>query len=280
MLDQVTGVLITLNEEANIEACLASLRASGVKRCIVVDASSQDRTVELARRAGAEVQVVERAGCGYQRGVGAGLVDSEFVLMLDADNRFFTDTVKDLVVELIADRGSAGISPTKVAVNTSSYWAKSWSADVAIGSNPPGTRLVIGTPALFRSAIIKEIGYDASLHGSEDTDLCLRLGRAGWRVSVHQTLCGEEMCSSFSAFRKKLLWYGRGDWAFSRTHPDRKWSIMSHPFRTYLVRRSLSALRRGQLRLLPFYFLFAFFRSLGFSLAAVGFFRRSHFNVQ
>ncbi|HIP87673.1 MAG TPA: glycosyltransferase family 2 protein, partial [Anaerolineales bacterium] len=49
----IAAVVLTLNEEENIEACLASLEWAD--RRVVFDSFSTDRTVELARQGGAEV---------------------------------------------------------------------------------------------------------------------------------------------------------------------------------------------------------------------------------
>ena len=80
------AILITKNEEANIVECLATLRFCD--RVFVVDGGSADRTVELARRAGASV--VERydwQGYGVQKQRALELADSDWVLSIDADER-------------------------------------------------------------------------------------------------------------------------------------------------------------------------------------------------
>ena len=53
MSEQISGVICTLNEEANIVACIASM--AGVDEVIVADDGSTDHTVELARSMGAKV---------------------------------------------------------------------------------------------------------------------------------------------------------------------------------------------------------------------------------
>ena len=53
-MTQISGTIITYNEEDHIEACIASLRQV-CDEIIVVDSLSTDRTVELAKAAGARV---------------------------------------------------------------------------------------------------------------------------------------------------------------------------------------------------------------------------------
>ncbi|PWT70300.1 MAG: hypothetical protein C5B60_12305 [Chloroflexi bacterium] len=78
-------VIITKNEEANIQDCLASVDWTTER--IVVDAESTDRTAELARAAGAKVFVRPWPGFGAQKNYGMEQVSSEWILIVDADER-------------------------------------------------------------------------------------------------------------------------------------------------------------------------------------------------
>jgi (heptosyl)LPS beta-1,4-glucosyltransferase len=78
-------VVITKNEEANIRDCLESIRWAD--ELIVVDAESRDRTVELARTSGAKVWVRPWPGFGLQKNFGMAQALSDWVLILDADER-------------------------------------------------------------------------------------------------------------------------------------------------------------------------------------------------
>ena len=49
-MQQITGIIITLNEANNIEPCIESLRQV-YSEIIVVDSNSQDQTVALAEAA-------------------------------------------------------------------------------------------------------------------------------------------------------------------------------------------------------------------------------------
>jgi (heptosyl)LPS beta-1,4-glucosyltransferase len=78
-------VVITKNEEANIQDCLHSVQ--WVHEVIVVDAESRDRTVELARECGARVFVNPWPGFGRQKNFGMAQASSDWILILDADER-------------------------------------------------------------------------------------------------------------------------------------------------------------------------------------------------
>jgi glycosyltransferase involved in cell wall biosynthesis len=84
-LPTVTCVVITKNEESNIQDCLRS--AQWANELIVVDAESIDRTVELASACGAKVSVRPWPGFGLQKNFGMAQASSDWILILDADER-------------------------------------------------------------------------------------------------------------------------------------------------------------------------------------------------
>lgn len=54
MMNDITAIILTKNEEVNIERCIKSIKA-WVDRVVVVDSGSTDKTVELAEALGAEI---------------------------------------------------------------------------------------------------------------------------------------------------------------------------------------------------------------------------------
>ncbi len=77
-------VVITLNEERNIGRCLASVQGLA-DEIIVLDAFSNDQTVTIAQTFGA--QVIQREWKGYSNSKNYlnSLVQSDYILSLDAD---------------------------------------------------------------------------------------------------------------------------------------------------------------------------------------------------
>jgi glycosyltransferase involved in cell wall biosynthesis len=84
MLDRITPLILTLNEEANIGRCLAQI--TWAKRIVVVDSFSSDRTLELVRRA-PQAEILQREFDHHAPQCSFGLthIDSEWTLSLDAD---------------------------------------------------------------------------------------------------------------------------------------------------------------------------------------------------
>ncbi|HLZ34499.1 MAG TPA: glycosyltransferase family 2 protein [Nitrospira sp.] len=81
----VSCLVITKNEEANIQDCLASV--AWATECIVVDAESTDSTAELVRAGGAKLFVRPWPGFGAQKNFGMEQALSEWILVVDADER-------------------------------------------------------------------------------------------------------------------------------------------------------------------------------------------------
>jgi len=98
---QLSVVIITYNEEANIRRTLASVQplvADGKGEIIVVDSGSTDRTVEIAKSYGAEVFVEEWKGYAAQKNSAIDKATGNWILSLDADE----EVSQALASEIIA----------------------------------------------------------------------------------------------------------------------------------------------------------------------------------
>ncbi len=84
-MPQLSAIVITRDEAANIGDCLDSLAFCDER--IVVDCGSRDATVEIARGKGARVEVHEWAGFGRQKNYALSLATGAWVLSIDADER-------------------------------------------------------------------------------------------------------------------------------------------------------------------------------------------------
>jgi glycosyltransferase involved in cell wall biosynthesis len=81
-------VIITHNEEANIDRTLASVQplvADGKGEIILVDSGSTDRTVEIAESYGAQVFIKEWKGYAAQKNSAIDHAAGDWILSLDAD---------------------------------------------------------------------------------------------------------------------------------------------------------------------------------------------------
>jgi len=97
MLDSITPVILTYNEEANVGRTLE--RLTWAKKIIVVDSESTDNTLAIAR-AYASVKIFSRPfDCHanqWQFGISQTDIDTEWVLALDADYILTDDLTREL----------------------------------------------------------------------------------------------------------------------------------------------------------------------------------------
>jgi glycosyltransferase involved in cell wall biosynthesis len=95
LLHEITPMILTFNEEANIGRTLAKL--TWAKRILIIDSGSTDRTLEIIRQF-RQAEVIRRdfdtaaAQCNF----GLSHVESEWVLSLDADYVLSDDLVSEI----------------------------------------------------------------------------------------------------------------------------------------------------------------------------------------
>jgi glycosyltransferase involved in cell wall biosynthesis len=83
--EAISVVIITKNEEREIEECLASV--SWADEIVVVDSFSTDRTVEIARRFTSRVASKEFVGFTRQKQHVTEMAEGPWILNVDADER-------------------------------------------------------------------------------------------------------------------------------------------------------------------------------------------------
>lgn len=85
----LTAIILTLNEESNIEACIQSIQGFA-SRVVVVDSGSSDRTLELAKALGADTYTnpFTYYAAQFNWGIDHTEITTKWILRLDADERF------------------------------------------------------------------------------------------------------------------------------------------------------------------------------------------------
>lgn len=97
---RLSVVVITRNEQLNIESCLRSVDFAD--EVVVVDNTSSDSTADLARQWGAKVVVTQDwPGFGPQKNRALDLATGDWVLSLDADERV-TPELRQEILAVIA----------------------------------------------------------------------------------------------------------------------------------------------------------------------------------
>jgi glycosyltransferase involved in cell wall biosynthesis len=89
----ISGLVITFNEEKNIGKCIDAL-FEVCDEVIIVDSMSSDKTVEIAKQKGAQVFNQKFLGDGPQRSFGLAFCKNDWILNLDADEFLDVDAKK------------------------------------------------------------------------------------------------------------------------------------------------------------------------------------------
>lgn len=192
-MKKLSIVIPALNEEKFIPNLLDSLVTQTRKdfEVIVVDGSSTDRTVEVARAFTAQlpelkVIVSEQAGLPLQRNLGAKIATGEWLVFIDADS---------VLLPYFMERLEWFIEDRKPTLFTSWFRPDSEVSGDALFTLIANTfvegsiyfhRPIAPGPltALSREAFDLVGGYDESLTFGEDYDLTRRLTDQGVRLQI------------------------------------------------------------------------------------------------
>lgn len=99
-------VVITLNEAANLRACLDSVAFAD--EIVVLDGGSTDETVAIARACGARVsEAADWPGFGLQKNRALALATGDWVLSLDADERVTPELATQVLAAIASGSADA-----------------------------------------------------------------------------------------------------------------------------------------------------------------------------
>jgi glycosyltransferase involved in cell wall biosynthesis len=95
---RISATIITLDEEANLGRCLASLRGVA-DEVVVLDSGSKDRTEAIAREGGAVFVPQRWLGYGPQKNAASDRASHDWILSLDADEAL-SDPLRAAILRL------------------------------------------------------------------------------------------------------------------------------------------------------------------------------------
>lgn len=211
---RLSVIVITRNEQDNIDECLRSVDFAD--EIIVVDNGSTDDTVELARRAGAQVhQTQDWPGFGPQKNRALTYATGDWVLSMDADERVTSELCEE-IMHAIAGQDTE----TCFSIPRSSWFCgrfmrhSGWTPDYVDRLFKAGTARF--SPDLVHEKLIHS-GHaqplkNPMLHYShrDFSDVLTKIDRYS-TASAHQALARGKRSSVWGAV-------GHGLWAFVRTY--------------------------------------------------------------
>jgi glycosyltransferase involved in cell wall biosynthesis len=102
-METLSVVLATFNEEKNLPDCLASVKGLA-DEIIIVDGTSKDTTVEVAKKFGAKVHVTSNPPIFHiNKQKAIDLATKDWILQLDADERL-TEELRDEIKQILEDK--------------------------------------------------------------------------------------------------------------------------------------------------------------------------------
>ena len=209
----VSVVVVSYNAREHLERCLSSV-ADAPYEVIVVDNASSDGSRELVRERFASARLVEleeNVGFGAANNEGMAVAGGRYFLLLNSDAWPVGDGIERLVgvaerepragavgPRLLNPDGSLQRSvrgfPTVWRLATEYLFLRKLAPSSAFAnafygagfdhSTERDAEFLMGAVLLLRREAVEEVGgFDPSFFlFSEETDLCYRLHRAGWRV--------------------------------------------------------------------------------------------------
>lgn len=185
----VTVTVITLNEAANIEACLDSV--SWAAELIVVDSGSSDGTVELARARGARVISRDWPGYSAQKNFAADQAANDWILSVDADERVTPALAADVQRAVAAAPSTAGYRILRVTFHLG-RWIRTtdWYPDYQLRLYH---RRRASWPAKLVHESVSANGQVEQLSGELQHYAYRDLGHHHATMDVYTTLAAQEM---------------------------------------------------------------------------------------
>ncbi|MFD0785143.1 bifunctional polysaccharide deacetylase/glycosyltransferase family 2 protein, partial [Micromonospora azadirachtae] len=218
----VSVIVPAYNEAANIAATVRSLVASDYPalEVIVVDDGSTDGTADIVERMRLRgVRVVRQANAGKPAALNTGIrvARAGLLVLVDGDTVFQADTVRRLV-QSFADPTVGAISGNTKVANRRRLLGRWQHLEYVIGFNLDRRMYDVlecmptipGAIGAFRREVLLAVGGVPGDTLAEDTDLTMKVLRAGWRVVYEETaIAWTEAPSTL-----RQLWRQRYRWCY------------------------------------------------------------------
>jgi GT2 family glycosyltransferase len=185
MSHDVTFIIVTYNSEKVIEASLEHLPPGN--RIIVLDNSSRDGTVERAMKCGASEVIKNRnIGYGNAANIGLSMVTTPYAVLLNPDVVVSAESIAAML-DCIKQHQDIGIVGARMFhyVNGGKHYEETYDFD---DHGVHYANWVIGALMMFNMDILRQVGmFDKNIFlYFEETDLCNRMLKAGYKLAICQ----------------------------------------------------------------------------------------------
>ena len=205
-LVDISVVVCTLNEEANIVSCLKALRAQdfkGTYEIVLADGNSDDNTVNLAKPFVDKIVLEKRRSIAFERAAGAKAAKGEILAFTDADSKTPKDWIRKIwetfeknpEVSLIYGPVFYSDATEQEQFLASFFMPKFLRIMHLLNMDNP-----IGSNIAVRREVYEKIGgFDTRYVTCEDLDL-------GKRAKAHGDLHYEKYLKQFVSARRVKKW--------------------------------------------------------------------------
>lgn len=182
-IENVSYIVIALNEEAVIGKCLSSIASGSLSDCqvIFVDSNSADRTVDIAKSFTEKVENMEiyrvkgTVNAAIARNVGISAARKKYVFFIDGD----TEISNEFVNEAVRLMESTGCSAVKGSLKECQYTA-SYDELTKVTYRSSYKKITDayhsgGTFVARRDSVTRTGTFNEHMRSSEDHDFTLRL---------------------------------------------------------------------------------------------------------
>ena len=143
------------------------------------------------------------------------------------------------------------------------YWSDCFDINYKITHNIPRKTVMLGTPCIYKTEVIKKNNFDPFFTGpNDDTDLSYRLTKYNYKLGIGSYPIAHLHRSTFKEFFDKIRWYGKGDAQFVLKHKERLINILFHQLINYPIIKNIKSFKKGYFKTLPFFILFGYIRFL------------------
>ena len=267
--DGVSCVMFTYNNEEDVVDCLNSIKNEGCSELLVVDGSSTDSTVSLAKEIADKVIVTEK-GFKYQYEAVMKQVKYKYFMGLEADHRY-GENFPVKMKNYIEKSPFLGVQAMLRCSLDRNFFEKGLKIFYEVHHKSAGEQEMIAGPSMYYTEFIEDYLLElTSIGAAIDTARGEFLKRNGYKVGLAPVVATQYEEMRWPEFFHKYYWYGLGDCEFYRAHENswtlnRKIKSLLHVFNRYFIDYPVKSIlmKKNPFVAIPFFWLSAVVRYSG-----------------
>lgn len=268
-MKKISFIIIAYNEERNIANCMGiilnqrELKNSDYE-IIVVNDGSRDETANIVinlSKNSKRIQLIdlkENRGRGFARHAGVKKAKGDYIVFIDADITLPENWLVKVMPQLEQFDAVGGIA---IPDGDVMYICEKFKLE----PKPlPATTGITGNNVIYKSEILKKIGFNPEIRDGEETDLNWRLKEAGYKIKLIEDLfvTHKENISSKKSL-KRIFSYGKGATKLFNKHKKLRLPDLIFFFFLLLLIINIILLIMGNLILLPLLIIYPFIVGFG-----------------